>query len=74
VDGERSTRAVPVEGQAGQARPCQAGVTVRSDHGRLEIAAQGGADRRSAKNAAAPINQSRAAHHSARPLHSPRGL
>jgi hypothetical protein len=38
-----------------------------------EIAAEGGADRRSAKNADAPMNQSREAHHSARPHHSPRG-
>jgi hypothetical protein len=34
--------------------------------------AAGGADRRSAKNAAPPINQSREAHRSAWPLHSPR--
>jgi hypothetical protein len=34
--------------------------------GRHLIAAEGGADRRSAKNAAAPINQSREAHHSPR--------
>jgi hypothetical protein len=31
------------------------------------------ARRRSAKNAAAPLDQSREAHHSARPLHSPGG-
>jgi hypothetical protein len=36
-------------------------------------AATGGADRRSAKNAAAPKDQSREAHHSAWPLHSPEG-
>ena len=36
-------------------------------------AAGGGAGRRSAKNAAAPMNQSREAHHSAWPLHSPEG-
>ena len=36
-------------------------------------AAEGGADRRSAKNAARPIDQSREAHRSAWPLHSPRG-
>ena len=36
-------------------------------------AAGGGAGRRSAKNTAAPINQSREAHHSARPHHSPEG-
>jgi hypothetical protein len=41
--------------------------------GQAEIAAEGGAGRRSAKNAAAPINQSREAHRSARPLHSPEG-
>jgi hypothetical protein len=37
------------------------------------IAAAGGADRRSAINAAAPMDQSRAAHLAARPLHSPEG-
>jgi hypothetical protein len=41
--------------------------------GQAEIAAVGGADRRSAKNASAGMNQSREAHHSARPLHSPLG-
>jgi hypothetical protein len=39
----------------------------------LEIAAAGGADRRSAKNADRPMNQSREAHLAAWPLHSPRG-
>jgi hypothetical protein len=38
-----------------------------------QIAVGGGADRRSAKIAAAPMNQSREAHRSARPLHSPEG-
>jgi hypothetical protein len=38
-----------------------------------EIAAAGGAGRRSAKNADAPINQSREVPHSTRPLHSPEG-
>ena len=47
------------------------GITLRSNQGRLEIAAAGGADQRSAKNADRPMNQSREAHHSARPLHSP---
>jgi hypothetical protein len=36
--------------------------TLCGDQGRLEIAAEGGADRRSAKNADRPINQSREAH------------
>ena len=36
-----------------------------------DIAAGGGAGRRSAKNAAVPLKQSREAHHPARPLHSP---
>jgi hypothetical protein len=49
------------------APPCVA------NQGRLEIAAAGGADQRSAKNADRPINQSREAHHSAWPLHSPEG-
>ena len=47
--------------------------TLRGHRGRLEVAAAGGADRRSAKNAAGPMNQSREAHHSAWPLHSPEG-
>jgi hypothetical protein len=47
--------------------------TLRGNQGRLEIAAEGAADRRSAKNASAGMNQSREAHHSARPLHSPYG-
>jgi hypothetical protein len=37
-------------------------------------AAQGGADRRSAKNANRPMNQSREAHHSASPHPSPEGV
>jgi hypothetical protein len=41
--------------------------------GRLEIAARGGADRRSGKNAAASVNQSHEAHLAARPHHSPEG-
>jgi hypothetical protein len=53
--------------------PVSCGTTRRGNQGRLEIAAIGGADRRSAKNAAAPINQSREAHRSARPYHSPEG-
>ena len=47
--------------------------TLRGNQGRLEIAAEGGADRRSAKNADRPMNQSREAHRSAWPLHSPEG-
>jgi hypothetical protein len=43
----------------------------RGSQGRLEIAAAGGADRRSAKNASAGMDQSREAHRSARPLDSP---
>jgi DNA-binding CsgD family transcriptional regulator len=35
-----------------------------------QIATAGGTDRRSARNAAAPMDQSREAHHSARPHHS----
>ena len=41
--------------------------------GQAKIAATGGADRRSAKNADRPMHQSREAHHPARPLHSPVG-
>ena len=41
--------------------------------GWVEIAAGGGADRRSAKIAAAPMDQSREAHHPARPHHAPEG-
>jgi hypothetical protein len=39
--------------------------------GQAEIAAVGGADRRSAKNASAGVNQSREAHLAERSLHSP---
>jgi hypothetical protein len=45
--------------------------TLRGNQARLEIAAEGGVDRRSAKNADRPLNQSREAHRSARPLYSP---
>jgi hypothetical protein len=41
--------------------------------GPAEIAAAGGSDRRSAKNADRPINQWCEAQHPARPLHSPEG-
>jgi hypothetical protein len=41
--------------------------------GQAQIAAEGGADRRSAKNAAAPMDQPREAHRSAWPLHCPKG-
>jgi hypothetical protein len=41
--------------------------------GQAEIAAAGGADRRSAKNASAGMNQSREAHLAERSLHSPEG-
>jgi hypothetical protein len=41
--------------------------------GKAETAAEGGAGRRSAKNAAAPLNQWREAHHPARSHHSPKG-
>ena len=41
--------------------------------GQAQIAAGGGAGRRSAKIAAAPLDQSCEAHRSARPLHSPEG-
>jgi hypothetical protein len=41
--------------------------------GRLEIAAEGGAGRRPAQGADAPLHQSREAHHPERPLHSPEG-
>ena len=47
--------------------------TWSGNQGGLEIAAAGGADRRSAKNADAPLDQSREALLAVRPLHSPRG-
>jgi hypothetical protein len=50
---------------------CQ--TTLRGNQDRLEIAAAGGAGRRSAKNAAKPLNQSREALLAAWPLHSPEG-
>ena len=48
-------------------------ITLGGDQVRLRTAANSGADGRSAKNAAAPLKQSREAHRSARPLHSPEG-
>ncbi len=53
--------------------PVSCSITLSDNQGRLETAAEGGAGRRHAKNAAAPMDQSREAHHSARPLHSPEG-
>ncbi len=47
--------------------------TRRGNQGRLETAAAGGVGRRHAKIAAAPMDQSREAHRSARPHHSPKG-
>jgi len=41
--------------------------------GQAQIAAEGGAGRKPPKGADAPLDQSREAHHSARPLHSLRG-
>jgi hypothetical protein len=49
------------------------GNTLRGNQGRLKTAAAGGAERRFAKIADAPLNQSSEAHRSARPLHSPEG-
>ena len=57
--------------RTGTARSCPS--TLGGDQGRLEIAAAGGADRRSAKNAARPMNQTREAHLAARPLQPPSG-
>ena len=65
-------RASPLAG-SGSGRVCSYRTTLSSNQGRLILPAAGGADRRSAKIAAAPINQSREAHHSARPHHSPKG-
>jgi hypothetical protein len=47
--------------------------TVRGNAGSICNAAGGGAGRRPATGADAPMNQSREAHHAARPLHSPEG-
>jgi hypothetical protein len=47
--------------------------TLSSKQGRLEITAEGGANRRSAKNADAPSGALRGIDASARPLHSPEG-
>ena len=47
--------------------------TLSGNQVRLEIAAAGGADRRSAKNASAGMNQLREAHLAERSLHSPEG-
>ena len=76
VAGKNSWRPEPARGD-GQARLSQSTwtrrITLGSNQGRLEIAAEGGADHRSAKNAATPMNQPREAHHAAWPLHSPEG-
>jgi hypothetical protein len=74
-----STRPDPAQPQTAAAsafgiEPVDAAVTHAEWRcGRHLIAATGGAGRRSAKIAAAPINQSREAHHPARPHHSPKG-
>jgi hypothetical protein len=49
------------------------GVPAGRPAARSSIVTEGGADRRSAKNAAAPLNQSREAHLAAWPLHAPSG-
>jgi hypothetical protein len=54
-------------------RPGCSHITLSGNQGRLEIAAKGGAGRRPAKIAGAPMDQSREAHHPARPRHSPVG-
>jgi hypothetical protein len=46
-------------------------LTLRGHQGRLRLPPQAARTGRSAKNADAPLNQSREAHRSARPLHSP---
>jgi hypothetical protein len=51
--------------------PCR--TTPSVNQSRPEIAAGGGADRRSAKIASAGMNQSREAHLAERSLHSPEG-
>jgi hypothetical protein len=70
--GGRPTRRLPyplreLASAAGQASPYSCRTTARGRGRRRQIAAGGGADRRSATIAAAPINQSREAQHSARP-------
>jgi hypothetical protein len=52
---------------------CSCGTTPRGNQSQAQTAAEGGAGRRSAKNAARPLNQSREAHLAAWPLHSPEG-
>jgi len=47
--------------------------TLSGNQDRLEIAAKAERTERSVKIADAPMNQSREAHHPARPLHSPEG-
>jgi hypothetical protein len=69
-------RAVPASEAGGRqhARHLDPAVSLQVASRRLEIAAAGGADRRSAQGAEAPMHQSHEAHHPARPLHSPEGL
>ena len=47
--------------------------STQARRGQAQISAAAGADRRSAKNAGRPLNQSREAHHSACPLRFPSG-
>ena len=65
-------RMLQLYGQAGQGSLVRR-TTVCGNQGRLETAAAGGAGRRPAKGVAAPLNQSREAHRSARPHQFPEG-
>ena len=59
--------------QAGQVASAGPSASLWVTASQAQIAAVGGADRRSAEIADAPMNQSREAHLAARPLHSPEG-
>jgi Uncharacterized conserved protein (DUF2203) len=67
--GSESHSLAPHLGQVRRA----GGTTLCGNQGQAEIAAAGGAGRKSAKNADRPMHQSREAHHSAWPHHSPEG-
>ena len=74
-----AARVAPPPGRSWSTRPVSGSSTAQVQYhaewrpGQGQIAAGGGAGRRPAEIADAPFNQSREAHDSARPLHSPEG-
>jgi hypothetical protein len=54
-------------------RACAHNITLRGDQVRLRLPPEAAMAEGPPKNPAAPMDQSREAHHPARPLHSPEG-